>query len=75
MHPDSRRISSKCTRVFIRLRDQRMTLEHPGNEVEELGPIFFNHQWDYDGITASNLNPVGFFKFLNRIENSITFPP
>ena len=25
------------------------------------GPIFFNHQWNYDGITASNLNLVGVF--------------
>ena len=31
---------------------------------EKLGPIFFNHQWKYDGITASNLNPVGVFSTL-----------
>ena len=28
------------------------------------GPIFFNHQWNDDGITASNLNPVGVFSIL-----------
>ena len=26
---------------------------------EKLGSIFFNHQLNYDGITDSNLNPVG----------------
>ena len=31
---------------------------------EKLGPFFFNHQRDYDGITASNLNPMGVFSFL-----------
>ena len=35
----------------------------------KLGPILSNHQWNYDGITASNLNPVGVFSILqsNRI--------
>ena len=31
---------------------------------EKLAPIFFNHQWSYDGITTSNLNPVGMFPIL-----------
>ena len=31
---------------------------------EKPGPIFFNHQWNYDGITASNLNPVRVFSIL-----------
>ena len=30
-------------------------------QCEKLGPIFFNHQWNYDEITASNLNPMGVF--------------
>ena len=37
------------------------------NETEknlDLGPIFFNHQCDCDGITASNLNPVEVFSTL-----------
>ena len=25
---------------------------------------FFNHQWNYDGIMASNLSPVGVFSIL-----------
>ena len=29
-----------------------------------LGPIFFNHQWNYERITASNLYPVGVFSIL-----------
>ena len=31
---------------------------------QKLGPISFNHQWNYDGNTASNLNPVGVFSIL-----------
>ena len=27
-------------------------------------PILFNHQWDYDEITALNLNPMGVFSIL-----------
>ena len=27
-------------------------------------PYLFNHQWNYDRIMASNLNPVGEFSFL-----------
>ena len=30
----------------------------------KLGPISFNNQWNHDGITASNLNPVGVFTIL-----------
>ena len=32
--------------------------------VKTLGPIFFNHQWNYERITASNLHPVGAFSIL-----------
>ena len=31
---------------------------------EKPGPIFSNYQWNYDGITASNLNPVGVLSIL-----------
>ena len=31
---------------------------------EKASRIFCNHQWYYDGITASNLNPVGVFSIL-----------
>ena len=30
----------------------------------KLGPIVFNHQWNYDGVTASNLNPMGVLSIL-----------
>ena len=32
--------------------------------LEKPGPIFFNYHWSYDGITASNLNPMGVFSIL-----------
>ena len=32
--------------------------------VKKVGPIFCNHQWNYDGITAPNRNPVGVFSIL-----------
>ena len=31
--------------------------------------------WNYGGITASSLNPLGVFQFFSRIENSVTFTP
>ena len=34
------------------------------NDSEKSGPIFFNHQWNYDGIMALNLNPIGVFSIL-----------
>ena len=35
------------------------------NETEKnLAHIFFSHQWNYDGITASNLSLVGVFSIL-----------
>ena len=36
---------------------------------EKSGPIFFNHQRNYDGITASNLNPGTVFN--SSIESKI----
>ena len=36
-----------------------------GTHIETVtGSLFCNHQWNYDGITASNLNPVGGFSIL-----------
>ena len=32
--------------------------------VKNLALSFFNHQWDYDRITDSNLDPVGMFSIL-----------
>ena len=37
--------------------------------MKQPGPIFFSHQWNYDGITASNLNPVGLFSILQSNGN------
>ena len=34
------------------------------NETVKNWPYFFNHQWNYDRITASNLNPVGVLPIL-----------
>ena len=31
---------------------------------EKLGPIFFNHRWNYERIAASNLHPVEVFSIL-----------
>ena len=36
---------------------------------EKVGPIFCNYQWNYDGITASNLNPVRVFSILQSNRN------
>ena len=30
----------------------------------KFGPIFFNHHWNYQKITDSNLHPVGVFSIL-----------
>ena len=57
--------------IYLRytlLRPMTMSPLYPCSKAcsnrEKLGPIFFNHQWNYDGITASNLNPVGVFSML-----------
>ena len=36
-------------------------------------PYFFNHQWNYERITASNLNPVGVFSILQFFNHIYTF--
>ena len=35
-----------------------------GLNIEKLGHIFCNYQWNFDGITVSNLIPVGMFSVL-----------
>ena len=45
-----------CGKVFSR--------ETHNETVKNLGPIFSHHQWNYDGITVSNLNPIRVFSIL-----------
>ena len=38
------------------------------NNSEKLDSIFFNHRWNYDGIMASNFNPLREFSILQSNE-------
>ena len=53
-----------CAWMKMMPRLKAMSPSFPCGNSEKPGPNFFNHQWNYDGTTASNLNPVGVFSIL-----------